>query len=201
MRTQASDPLEHPIYHFASPAIMGEQIFNRTMNSSKLARVGCALIIIIVSGCAYNQTVHPVGKPGAGLFGAQNETVSGPKAVAYLNPAAGGKANGTVTFTAVPGGVRIQAGIMGLAPGLHAFRVQETGDCSAPADETSDLNSSHEVLGNFAADATGEIHLDFVDSQLNLTGANSILGHALTIHSGAEDDAGLRIACGVIQNK
>ena len=201
LRTHANDPLEHPIYQFTPPAIMDEQILIGTMNSSKLAWVGCALTVIIVSGCAYNQTVHPRGNPGAGLFGAQSETVSGPKAVAYLNPPAGGKANGTVTFTAVPGGVRIQAGIMGLAPGLHAFRVQENGDCSVPADETSDLNSNQEVLGNFAADATGEIHLDFVISQFSLTGANSILGQALMIYSGAEDDAGLRMACGVIQNQ
>jgi Cu-Zn family superoxide dismutase len=166
------------------------------MNLNKLAKVGCLLIVLIVSGCSSNQSVRSGGHPGAGIFGTQNEIESGPKAVAYL---AGYRASGTVVFTAVQGGVRIQAGIMGLAPGLHAFHVYETGDCSALDDAPSGLDSSRGNLGNFAADATGEIHLDFIDSQISLTGTNSILGHALMVHSGAENDSGPQVACGVIQ--
>ena len=109
----------------------------------------------------------------------------------------------------------------GLVYGEHGFHVHEKGDCSAP-DGTSagghfnpggkphaarDAAARHAGdLGNLKADPYGLARVDFVDSTLSLSGADSIVGKAVIIHEKADDfttqptgNAGARQACGVIE--
>ncbi|EEF62747.1 superoxide dismutase family protein [Pedosphaera parvula] len=216
MNSQAFNPL-------ARQAVKMLLLMIKSMKPALLiCSVSCCVLILTQPGCASRSA--SAGAPGSNIFGDQGQQdQSEPKAIAYLNATAGHKANGTVTFTAVPGGVRIIAGIMGLAPGIHAFHIHENGDCSAPdassagghfnpagkphgGPESVDRHLGD--LGNIAADADGEAHLDFIDSQISLTGTNSIINRSLVVHEGADDyvsqpagNSGARVACGVIQKQ
>ena len=60
-------------------------------------------------------------------------------------------------------------------------------------------------LGNIEADASGKAHLEWTDKVMKLSGADSIVGHAVIVHEKADDlktqptgNAGGRLACGVI---
>jgi Cu-Zn family superoxide dismutase len=155
---------------------------------------------------------HEMAMPG----GAPSVT----SAIAVLVPAGGSNVSGTVKFTQEGGGVHVQADLRGLTPGRHGFHIHEKGDLSK-ADLTSagghynpmgqhhaDRLSSerHEGdLGNIDADAEGHASVDFVDHELQLNGAHSIVGRAVIVHAKADDlksqpagDAGGRIAGGVI---
>ena len=141
------------------------------------------------------------------------------KAVAVLQPTKGSKVEGTVTFTAVQGGVRVQATVNGLADGPHGFHVHEFGDTRSP-DGTSaggHFNPMKEPhgpptspmrhvgdLGNIES-KDGVATLDLIDPALAFIGANSILGRGLVVHEKADDlktqptgNAGGRLAVGVI---
>lgn len=148
---------------------------------------------------------------------------SGKVAVAKLAPTANNTARGEVTFTQQADGVRVVGSFSGLVMGEHAFHVHEKGDCSAPdgasagphfnpgsknhgARDAADRHAGD--LGNFKADPYGLARIDFVDAQLSLDGANSILKRAVIIHEKADDfktqptgNAGGRQACGVIEAK
>jgi Cu-Zn family superoxide dismutase len=141
-------------------------------------------------------------------------------AIAVLVPGNASGVSGTVTFTKVEGGVQVVADVKGLIPGKHGFHVHQYGDLSK-ADLTStgghfnpaghDHAAPSETmrhagdLGNLTADASGHATADFIDTGLELSGANSIVGRAVIIHA-AEDDlktqptgnAGGRVAGGVI---
>lgn len=142
------------------------------------------------------------------------------RAVAVIMPTAGNTAHGTVTFSAVEGGVRITAHLEGLSPGEHGFHVHQYGDCSAP-DGTSagghfnpagvahggpEAATRHVGdLGNVTANAQGVADYDRVDHVVALSGTNDVIGHAVIVHAGKDDltsqptgAAGARVACGVI---
>ena len=148
-------------------------------------------------------------------------TAAGAKATVKLAPTANQTARGEVTFTAEAGGVHVAGSFSGLVFGEHGFHVHEKGDCSAP-DGTSagghfnpagkphgarDAAARHAGdLGNLKADPYGLARVDFVDSTLSLSGADSIIGKAVIIHEKADDfatqptgNAGARQACGVIE--
>lgn len=141
-------------------------------------------------------------------------------AIAILLPTQGSNVTGVVKFTKVDGGVRVEAHVEGLTPGVHGFHVHEYGDLSAP-DGTSagghfnpqghdhgapDGDKRHVGdLGNLEADEDGHAHYDRVDSELALSGAHSIIGRGIVVHEKADDlksqptgDAGGRVAVGVI---
>jgi Cu-Zn family superoxide dismutase len=142
------------------------------------------------------------------------------RAVAVLHPTRGNTAEGTVTFTRMKGGVKVEADVTGLSPGKHGFHIHEYGDCSA-ADGTSagghynptgqphagpDQEKRHMGdLGNIEADGNGNAHYERLDSHLMLDGPNTIIGRGVIVHAGADDltsqpsgAAGPRVACGVI---
>ena len=142
------------------------------------------------------------------------------RATAVLRSAAGGKVEGTVTFTKVEGGVKVAAHITGLAPGTHGFHVHEFGDCSAadgsaagghfnPTGEShgapTDPQRHTGDLGNIEADAQGTADLEYVDTRASFDGPASILGRGVIVHANPDDfktqptgNAGGRLACGVI---
>jgi superoxide dismutase, Cu-Zn family len=66
-------------------------------------------------------------------------------------------------------------------------------------------------LGNVVADESGKATFSFVDSQLQLSGPNSIIGRSVVVHADEDDlglggfedskttgHAGARLACGVV---
>ncbi len=143
------------------------------------------------------------------------------QAVAELEPTQGNNVKGTVTFTEVADGVRVNAEITGLTPGKHGFHVHEKGDCSAP-DATSagdhfnptskphgaaDALERHDGdMGNIEADASGEAKLNYIDHNISLVaGERSVIGRGVIVHANPDDltsqpsgNAGARVACGVI---
>ena len=158
---------------------------------------------------------------GAGSLGLLAQAPPAAKATVKLAPTANQTARGEVTFTAESGGVHVVGTFSGLVYGEHGFHVHEKGDCSAP-DGTSagghfnpatkphgarDAAARHAGdLGNLKADPYGLARVDFVDSTLSLSGADSIVGRAVIIHEKADDfttqptdNAGARQACGVIE--
>lgn len=143
------------------------------------------------------------------------------KAVAVLHATKmGGEASGTVTFTKVDGGVRVEAEIKGLTPGMHGFHIHEFGDTSSPdamsagghfnpgkTDHGAPGAGKHHVgdLGNIEANAKGTAKVDMVDPTLGFYGPGSIIGRGLIVHEKADDlktqptgNAGGRVAAGVI---
>ena len=97
----------------------------------------------------------------------------------------GQHAQGEVTFTQEAGGVRVVGSFSGLKMGEHGFHVHEKGDCSAPdgASAGGHFNPSTKPhgardvperhvgdLGNLKADPYGLARVDFVDTQLSLSG-------------------------------
>lgn len=143
------------------------------------------------------------------------------QAVAVLNPTAGNRAQGKVTFTAVEGGVLVAAAVDYLEPGKHGFFIHEWGDCSA-ADGASigpHFNPNHAKhgapeayerhagdLGNIVADEKGRARYERLDKNITLEGPNSIMGRSVGIHANADDyttqpsgNAGGVVSCGIIE--
>jgi len=153
---------------------------------------------------------------GICLTSAQEPT----KAIAVLHPTAGNTVAGSVTFTKSGDEVRVVADITGLTPGKHGFHIHEFGDCSSSDGNSAGghFNPTHKAhgapdasdrhagdLGNVEADASGKAHLEWSDKVMKLSGADSIVGHAVIVHEKADDlktqptgNAGGRLACGVI---
>lgn len=141
-------------------------------------------------------------------------------AVAVVHPTENGEATGSVTFTKVEDGFRVQGEFEGLQEGKHGFHIHQYGDCRAadgtsagghynPADNPHagpEAESRHVGdMGNLEADADGNATIDYVDSVIELNGPNGIIGHGVIIHGGEDDlesqptgAAGPRMGCGVI---
>jgi len=142
------------------------------------------------------------------------------KAVCVLMSPEGGEVQGTVTFEAVDGGIRVVADVSGLSPGKHGFHIHEYGDCSSPNFKSAgshlmapgekhagleDPNRHIGDMGNLVANDKGYAHLTFVDDKLSFSGPYSIIGRAVIVHEDADDlstqptgNAGGRVACGTI---
>jgi len=144
-------------------------------------------------------------------------------AVAVLSPTQGNQAHGTVYFTRVKDGVRIDGEVTGLTPGAHGFHIHEKGDCSAPDASSAgghynpmkmphgSPSSAQRHLGDFGnieANTSGLAKFSRIDHAATLDGPNSIIGHAVVVHADPDDlksqpagNAGKRVACGVIGQK
>lgn len=143
-------------------------------------------------------------------------------ALAELQPTAGNKTTGTVTFTQLEEGVQVVVDIreMSGGAGKRGFHIHEHGDCSAP-DATSagghfnptgaphggpnDENRHAGDFGNLEFNEEGIAQVVFIDHHISLTGPDSIIGRAVIVHTQEDDltsqptgDAGPRAACGVI---
>ncbi|KAL9243942.1 hypothetical protein vseg_017773 [Gypsophila vaccaria] len=146
------------------------------------------------------------------------------KAVAVLKGASA--VEGVVTLTQEDDGpTTVNVRLTGLTPGKHGFHLHEYGDTTngcistgahfnpnklthgAPEDEVRHAGD----LGNIVANTDGVAEATIVDSQILLSGPNSVVGRALVVHE-LEDDlgkgghelslttgnAGGRLACGVV---
>jgi len=142
------------------------------------------------------------------------------RAIAVVTPTKGNSVRGTVSFEAGDKGLRVIANLTGLTPGHHGFHVHEFGDISSEDGSSAGghfnpTGMPHSMpmsdkrhagdMGNIDADAEGNVHLDYIDPVMKLNGPNSIIGHAVIIHSKEDDfktqptgNAGPRVAQGVI---
>jgi superoxide dismutase, Cu-Zn family len=143
-------------------------------------------------------------------------------AFADLKAAKGQTVSGRLEFVEQDGGVHIVGQVHHLTPGKHGIHVHEKADLSAP-----DLTSAgghfnptkeqhgapdpahHHVgdFGNITADDKGDASVDVTASGLSLSGPNSIVGHSIIIHGGADDlksqpsgNSGPRVAGGIIKS-
>ena len=140
-------------------------------------------------------------------------------AVATMAPTTGNTAHGTVTFTEVDGGIKVNVHLEGVPEGKHGFHIHENGDCGNDGKAAgghwnpegkphgSPDSTQHHIgdLGNVTANADGVVDSEVVYSFLTFDGENSILGKGVILHAKADDltsqptgAAGARIACGVI---
>ncbi|KAK7397261.1 hypothetical protein VNO78_18428 [Psophocarpus tetragonolobus] len=146
------------------------------------------------------------------------------KAVAVLGSSEG--VTGTIFFSQEGNGpTTVTGSLAGLKPGLHGFHVHALGDTTngclstgahfnpnskehgAPEDENRHAGD----LGNVNVGDDGTACFTITDSQIPLTGPNSIIGRAVVVHADPDDlgkgghelskstgNAGGRVACGII---
>lgn len=172
------------------------------------------LLIFFVLGCAQQnqqpaETAEEIVQPDVNS-----------QAVAVLHPTEDSDVSGTVTFTTVDEGVQVQGNFEGLSEGKHGFHIHQYGDCTAD-DATSagghynpagnehgaptDDNRHMGDMGNIVAGEGGTATIEYLDPEISLTGANSVIGRGVIVHGGEDDlesqpsgAAGPRMACGVI---
>ncbi len=158
------------------------------------------------------------------LLGAKEEEKakhgSPTKAVAVVHGFGESHVKGVVHFMATEDGVEIGGQITGLKPGKHGFHIHEFGDCSSadPKCHGGHFNPEKKKhggphsedrhvgdLGNITADDSGKAVLHMKDKLITLSGSHSIIGRAVIIHGGEDDEksdpagnAGPRIAGGVV---
>jgi Cu-Zn family superoxide dismutase len=151
-------------------------------------------------------------------------TAATKKAVAVLKGTS--NVEGVVTLTQDDDGpTKVAVKISGLTPGNHGFHLHEFGDTTNGCISTGphfnpegkthgapgDSNRHAGDLGNVVAGEDGVVDVELSDSQIPLSGPNSVVGRAFVIHE-LEDDlgkgghelsattgnAGGRLACGVV---
>lgn len=143
------------------------------------------------------------------------------EAVVQVKSVGKGDVRGKITFSVVPGGIKIVGDVDGLKPGEHGFHVHEHGDCggadgAAAGGHFNPTNKKHGGpdsserhigdLGNLVADEQGHAHYERVDTVIALEGENSIIGRSIIIHADRDDyttqptgASGARIGCGIIE--
>ncbi|AQL06655.1 Superoxide dismutase [Zea mays] len=122
------------------------------------------------------------------------------KAVAVLGSSDGVK--GTIFFTQEGDGpTAVTGSVSGLKPGLHGFHVHALGDttngCMSTGPHYNPASKEHGApedenrhagdLGNVTAGADGVANINVTDSQIPLTGPNSIIGRAVVVHADPDD--------------
>jgi Cu-Zn family superoxide dismutase len=186
------------------------------------------LFALALTGCACTDNRKPEADKNkdqknevadAGIMTAKADVIT--EAFAIVNPIDDSKVKGKITFTQVPGGVKIVADVDGLKPGDHGFHVHEHGDCggehgNSAGGHFNPTNKKHGGpdsaerhvgdFGNITADEKGHGHYERVDRVISLNGAQSIVGRSIIIHADKDDlttqptgNSGARVACGKIE--
>jgi len=138
-----------------------------------------------------------------------------------------GSIKGTIKFAQSADGepCTVSGTVTGLTEGKHGFHIHQFGDYSSGCTSTgghfnpaglthggpTDEKRHAGDLGNIVANAEGVAQVEITDSQVTLTGINSVVGRAVVVHAGEDDlgkgghsdslttgHAGGRLACGVI---
>ncbi len=171
--------------------------------------------VLTASTCA---AVVTLAATGSAQGPASSMMMDAGKAVAVLIPTKGSPVMGTVTFTKIEKGTRVQAELSGVPAGKHGFHVHEYGDASSPDGKAAGSHfdpkmakkhgdpSKNDVrhlgdLGNIEASADGKATYDATYPDLPI---DVIVGHGLVVHEKADDfgqpvgNAGGRLAVGVI---
>jgi Cu-Zn family superoxide dismutase len=201
-----------------------------SFKSLPLYLLSSGFLMLIVASCACTDNRRPEANTQDNRD-KNNEiaqaTATGPtqtsvkEAIAKVHPYPNYDISGLVTFTKVPGGIKVVADIDGLTPGKHGFHVHEHGDCSGKdgmkaGGHFNPTNSKHGGpdsperhvgdLGNLEADEDGHAHYERIDKLISFEGRNSILGRSIIIHADPDDyvtqptgNSGARIACGKIE--
>lgn len=153
-------------------------------------------------------------------------SMSGPAAVARLEPTKGNTTAGEVQFYQHASGlVHVSGQIRGLKPNSeHGFHIHEKGDCSSGDgmsagghfNPTSAAHGQHGHgahhtgdLPSLRADAAGVANFTFESKSITVgSGATDIIGRGLIVHANPDDyttqptgNAGGRLACAVIARK
>jgi superoxide dismutase, Cu-Zn family len=136
-----------------------------------------------------------------------------------------GKANpvGSALLTQLEQGVQIVVAVSGLPAGKHALHIHETGECEPPFESagghfnpTGVEHGWDNPQGPHAGDlpniyvGEGAVQVEYITDRLTLEDGETSLfdddGAAIVIHEGQDDylsepagDAGMRLACGVIE--
>lgn len=142
------------------------------------------------------------------------------KAQATMESRSKSKAAGTINFTQVNDGLKIDYKMTGLKPnGTFGFHIHEKGDCSS-ADAKSAGSHYHKIAetggtsketpGLFAgdlpqikSDAKGVAEGSVTADKVSLNKTNPVDGLAIMVHGGPDDvtkKSAPRIACGVIKS-
>ena len=171
------------------------------------------LLILFVMGCAQQSQNQEAQQE-------QQSETNYTQLVAVVHPTEGYEATGSVTFTKVDEGVRVQGNFEGLSTGKHGFHIHQYGDCTAsdgtsagghynPNDNQHGSPTQDDRhmgdMGNLVVGEDGNATIDYVDSKIKLNGPNNIIGRGIVIHGGEDDfesqpsgAAGPRVACGVV---
>ncbi len=149
--------------------------------------------------------------------------VSGPKTlsllVAVIRPTSGNYAGGTVYFQKVNKGMEVSGRIKGLLPGNYGLSVHRYGDLTAedgtsagdlfdPVPQSKKPKKTPDPVGNLErieANEDGIAEFSFVDTDLTVEGAESIIGRGLVLYrdtsnrtSGETKARNLRVGMAVI---
>ena len=178
--------------------------------------------LAVVAGCDRPPPAAPAAPTAGVALDLPPDTVDVrgvARAEARVEPAGGGRAEGTVTFGRVDGGVRVRAVLSGLSESdFHALQVLRGRDCAADPDVHlgADVGTPHGGpyappglrhagdLGNVRGDG-GRGRYDRVDPVLTFDGTASLVGRAVVVRAGRDDAAsvggaaGAVVGCGVIE--
>ncbi|HXJ10562.1 MAG TPA: superoxide dismutase family protein [Burkholderiales bacterium] len=150
-------------------------------------------------------------------------TLSGPKAVAVLEPTQGSNVRGTINFKEHGNRVNVSGTVSGLRPNSQVgFHIHEAGDCSSgdgmsakghfnpqgkPHGSPDNPERHAGDMPMLKADARGNASFDAdLDIMSVEPGPNSVVNRAVIVHVQSDDyrtqptgNAGARAACGVIR--
>jgi Cu-Zn family superoxide dismutase len=189
--------------------------------------LGLAAAAAIV-GASISATAAAGGADGAAAKAAQpaGKAPMVHSAKAALASADDPKLSGTVTFTQQADAVRVEVDVAGVdKAGLHGLHLHENGKCehdpagkhyttagghfnpTGAAHACPDSTTHHAGdFGNVEIKPDGTGHLVVVTAMLSLNGANTPVGKAVILHTGADDcktqptgNSGGRLACGVVE--
>ena len=138
---------------------------------------------------------------------AQDDHASDAMASAEMRAKSGSSLSGKATFVPEGGQIAFTLHVEGGAPGTHAVRIHETGDCSAddgtsagaPWGPTAETAEDPGDLGDMEVGENGQGVLSLTTDRWSIGsgGEDDIVGKSVIVH----DAAGGRIGCGVIQKE
>lgn len=206
------------------------------MRTDPIVVAALAACAVLFAGCQRNDPPPPAELPAPADTPRQESTTTADGTAAgrpddearlraVFQPVEDSNAAGEAELVAGPDGVRISAVIRNAPPGPKGIHVHETGDCSAPRDDSmgshfEPAENPHGLpgeagprhlgdLGNIEIDEFGNGRLEITVAGANLQPGDphTFRGRALILHEGRDvgassqpsGDSGDPIACAVIR--